>query len=200
MCAWVFPYTHLTTNEGAALSSDCITLDFSAPSPGLVFDGGVGGVDRAYFATPSLYASWTGFVDPRGGFVAGYDVTLVTSNGTVIVDWQSVGDRTSFAFDGLTFTAGVGYVVGVRAVDRVGHVSVPSYSTGQVFDNTAPSAVVDPNPLFGSLAHISQREVAPKDGVPLYNEHFLSRDDHVLASCPVCLDAESGIGACCVPL
>ncbi len=74
---------------------------------------------------------------------------------------------------------------------------VRAHRTHQVFDNTPPAAVEEePGLGLGAAAHIAQRDPSPGvgDAIPEFNEAFLSRPDHVLASCPVCLDSESGIG------
>jgi hypothetical protein len=78
VCAWLAASTS-TSSSPRSSSSPCITLDFSPPLSGVVFDGPVSNVDRAFFGstTGSVYATWTGFVDMGSGTIVGYEVSLL---------------------------------------------------------------------------------------------------------------------------
>jgi hypothetical protein len=80
VCAWVSA-TSTTSSSPTPLASPCVTLDFSPPLAGVVFDGPVTNVDRAFFgsSTGAVYATWTGFVDVGAGTIVGYDVTLISA-------------------------------------------------------------------------------------------------------------------------
>ncbi len=71
-------------------------------------------------------------VPPPFPAIVAYEITLITGDDVTVVPWTVVGDRTSVALPDLALEAGVRYVLGVRALDRVGHASAAAYSTGQV--------------------------------------------------------------------
>ena len=172
---------------GSDRSSPCVTLDFSAPLGGVVFDGFTQYWQRRYFATGTVFVSWSGFVDPNNGVIVGYRIALSTSsnatqcaglavtvNGSaaigdvvylpqeqyVLCTWLTVpAVRSSWSFRGVSPVTGTVYYTHVAALDHVGHVGVVTTSPGQLYDDTVPTTQPP-----SSLPQCGQREPADDPG------------------------------------
>ena len=176
-------------------STPCVRLDYSPPEVGIVRDGGVPGVDAAYFSGTTATAQWLGFDDVYSG-VASYSVALVTratdadGDWDAVSNWTTVGLRDNWVFDNVSaeFEESVAYYTLVVAVDAVGHVSAVTHSSGQTYDGSPP--VVTP----GDVTEVSQQSVYDLE----VRTDFAGSSGYVTVSCPRCSDDVSGVvsGAC----
>lgn len=78
-------------------TSNCVLIDLIVPQAGTVNDGSLSDVD--YQSNDTLIAAnWYGFTDGKnGGGIVDYKYRVVNENGSVFLDWTSVGNATSFS-------------------------------------------------------------------------------------------------------
>ncbi len=120
--------TDTVGNVSSVATSNGVTVDTTAPTPGTVNDGM--GADIDWQTAAEFNANWSGFSDTDSG-LAEYQYAIgTTAGGTDVQPWTSVGVATSASTTSATFVVGTVYYVSVRAVDEVGNVSAPSTSDG----------------------------------------------------------------------
>ena len=87
--------------------SDGVTVDTTAPSPGVAFTSRRYSHRHAQSSTTSLSASWSGFEDGESG-VTSHHVTLYDERDPAVplVPFRDVGAETSYTFDGLVLEHG----------------------------------------------------------------------------------------------
>ena len=127
------------SNVSDVVSSDGITIDYSAPVSGSVNDGLV--ADLIFTGTAdSLSANWSGFSDSISG-ISNYEYAIGTTiQGTDVVIWASTGTDSFMTHSGLTLANGSSYFISVRATDFAGNVSNIGSSDGVTVDIEAPLA------------------------------------------------------------
>ena len=127
------------SNLSDVVSSDGITIDYSAPVKGSVNDGLV--VDLIFTGTAdSLSANWSGFSDSISG-ISNYEYAIGTTiQGTDVASWVSTGTDSSMTHSGLTLANGSSYFISVRATDFAGNLSDTSSSDGITIDIEVPMA------------------------------------------------------------
>ena len=127
------------SNVSDVVSSDGITIDYSAPVSGSVTDGLV--ADLIFTGTAdSLSANWSGFSDSISG-ISNYEYAIGTTiQGTDVVIWASTGTDSFMTHSGLTLANGSSYFISVRATDFAGNVSNIGSSDGVTVDIEAPLA------------------------------------------------------------
>ena len=127
------------SNVSDVVSSDGITIDYSAPVSGSVTDGLV--ADLIFTGTAdSLSANWSGFSDSISG-ISNYEYAIGTTiQGTDVVIWASTGTDSFMTHSGLTLANGSSYFISVRATDFAGNVSDTESSDGVTVDIEVPAA------------------------------------------------------------
>ncbi|XP_032233414.2 uncharacterized protein LOC5508728 isoform X2 [Nematostella vectensis] len=134
-CAVVRGYNKagLKTEAG----SNCVYVDQNPPRAGIVNDGAAGDVDNQASGS-YIAANWDGFGDgAKGSGIREYMYKITDDAGNLIVDWMSVGTRTSMNQSGLVLQNGKTYHVTIRAQDAAGwHTDVTS--DGVKVDTTKP--------------------------------------------------------------
>lgn len=133
--------------------SNGILVDLTPPTAVTVSDDGA-----TMTSTTTLHAGWTASSDAESG-IAGYEYVIRQDStaGPIIKDWTSAGLTTEVTRTTLQLSSGSIYYIGVRAKNRAGLFSKPSYSDGilvQPLDTTPPKVVI----------------VYPKDGA-LFGAH-----------------------------
>lgn len=117
--------------------SDCVLIDHEPPRAGFVNDGLSHDVDFQSEDT-TIFANWDGFNDGKNGSgVVEYQYKIDERNGSTIVQWTSVGNRTRVSHPGLFLKDGATYIITIRAIDAVGY-SVEAASDGIAVDATHP--------------------------------------------------------------
>ena len=133
------------TAKSAIATSNGITIDLTAPSPGTIKDGSTSqGIDRTFFNSATEFsANWTNFTDVTSSGVASgiasYTYSLATSPGkTNIVEPTEVNAQDSFTIDGLNLEEESTYYFSLFATDFAGNSSSTATSNGVTIDLTAP--------------------------------------------------------------
>ena len=134
-CAVVRGYNRAGLYTEAA--SNCVLIDRNVPQAGTVNDGSLSDVDYQSNDT-SISANWYGFTDGKNGSgIVGYKYKVVDENGSIFLDWTSVGNATSFSKGGLLLRNNIRYFVTVNATDAVG-LSTTASSDGFLVDISHP--------------------------------------------------------------
>ena len=96
-----------TAGLQATAVSDGVTVDTTAPTPGVVFTGRRYSHRHAQASTTSLEASWTAFEDGDSG-VTSYHVSVYDERdaGVPLVPFRDVGVETVCTLDGLSLEHG----------------------------------------------------------------------------------------------
>ena len=124
----------IVENQSTMVSSDGLTIDFTPPEIGIVFDGNRTDINLSNDAA-TVSANWTGFVDSLSGIELYEYVLGSTSGSNDIIDWTENGTSSSvLGYSGLNLQHAEWYYFSVRATDLVGHVSAVSTSDGFVID------------------------------------------------------------------
>jgi hypothetical protein len=133
-----------TKLNGSVVCSDGVTVDSTAPTPGVVFLGqGTHGSSYQTF-TDTLLVRWTGFADVEEiadvhAGIMEYSVAIGTSPGkTDIRNYVRVGSATHKLYTGLTLRNGETYYATINATDHV-QQSVTAFSNSLTLDTTAPT-------------------------------------------------------------
>ena len=124
----------IVENQSTMVSSDGLTIDFTPPEIGIVFDGNRTDINLSNDAA-TVSANWTGFVDSLSGIELYEYVLGSTSGSNDIIDWTENGTSSSvLGYSGLNLQHAEWYYFSVRATDLVGNVSAVSTSDGFVID------------------------------------------------------------------
>ena len=127
------------SNVSDVVSSDGITIDYTAPVTGSVSDGL--GEDLIFTGTAdSLSANWSGFSDSFSGIQYFEYAIGTTLQGTDVVSWTLNNTDSAMTHNGLTLTNGSTYYVSVRATDFAENVSNIGSSDGVTVDIEVPIA------------------------------------------------------------
>ena len=125
-------------NVSSVATSNGVTVDTTAPTPGTVNDGMGADIDWQN-STSTIQANWSGFSDATSG-IASYDYAIgTTAGGTDISNWTSNASATNVTNSSLGLVDGTTYFVSVRATDSVGNVSSVATSNGVTVETTAPT-------------------------------------------------------------
>jgi hypothetical protein len=124
----------IVENQSTMVSSDGLTIDFTPPEIGIVYDG-IGTDINLSNDAATASANWTGFVDSISGIEL-YEYVLGSTFGSSdIIDWTDNGTSSSIiGHSGLNLQHTDWYYFSVRATDLAGNVSAVSTSDGFVID------------------------------------------------------------------
>jgi hypothetical protein len=124
----------IAENQSTMVSSDGLTIDFTAPEIGIVFDGSSTDINLSNDAATAS-ANWTGFSDSISG-ISNYEYALGSTSGSSdIIDWTDNGTSSSIlGYSGLNLQHAEWYYFSLRATDLAGNVSAVSTSDGFVID------------------------------------------------------------------
>ena len=120
--------------QSTMVSSDGLTIDFTPPEIGIVYDG-IGADINLSSDAATASANWTGFVDSISGIELYEYVLGSTSGSSDIIDWTDNGTSSSIiGHSGLNLQHTNWYYFSARATDLAGNVSAVSTSDGFVID------------------------------------------------------------------
>ncbi|MBD73355.1 MAG: hypothetical protein CMG42_04015, partial [Candidatus Marinimicrobia bacterium] len=124
----------MAENQSMMVSSNGLTIDFTAPEIGEVSDGSGTDINLSNDAA-NASANWTGFVDSLSGIEL-YEYALGSTSGSNdIIDWTDNGTSTSvLEHSGLSLQHAEQYYFSVRATDLVENISAVASSDGYVID------------------------------------------------------------------
>jgi len=124
----------MAENQSTMVSSNGLTIDFTAPEIGEVFDGSGTDINLSNDAA-NASANWTGFADSLSGIEL-YEYALGSTSGSNdIIDWTDNGTSTSvLEHSGLSLQHAEQYYFSVRATDQVENISAVASSDGFVID------------------------------------------------------------------
>jgi len=124
----------MAENQSTMVSSNGLTIDFTAPEIGEVFDGSDTDINLSNDAA-NASANWTGFADSLSGIEL-YEYALGSTSGSNdIIDWTDNGTSTSvLEHSGLSLQHAEQYYFSVRATDQVENISAVASSDGFVID------------------------------------------------------------------
>lgn len=152
--------------SSAAVSSDGIKVDLTAPTTPVVTDTGT------YWGyKTSLKADWFSS-DPESG-ITDYQFSIGTSAGTTdVADWISVGNVTTYTRTGILLSDGIKYFVNIRAKNGGGTWSAVGSSDGVMIDSTPPTTPTvtddgDTTSVLDSL-HAIWSSSDPESGIAEY--------------------------------
>jgi len=121
-------------NQSTMVTSDGLTIDFTPPEIGIVYDGIGTDINLSNHAATAS-ANWTEFVDSISGIELYEYVLGSTSGSSDIIDWTDNGtSRSIIGHSGLNLQHTNWYYFSVRATDLAGNVSAVSTSDGFVID------------------------------------------------------------------
>ena len=124
----------IAENQSTMVSSDGLTIDFTLPEIGIVFDGSSTDINLSNDAATAS-ANWIGFSDSISG-ISNYEYALGSTSGSSdIIDWTDNGTSSSIlGYSGLNLQHAEWYYFSLRATDLAGNVSAVSTSDGFVID------------------------------------------------------------------